>query len=385
MSCSAVEDLLFDYAVGDLPEAELAAIRVHLAICPECMELSRLCSNLPAAVSTAEMPPTIPVPGRGAFGMTAATGGRRIRAGLLVASIAAAAAVALALGYLSSYGAGAGAGAVPGEAVAALGAPRADAACEERGESVIGPFSGSPAAVPGAAIWLGEGAAMDVPGARAGEVMIGLRGGELVVEIEPGTEDFRLIVETPGGYLIARGTVFAVEVASDGSQTVRVTEGLLEVGGFSPAGIVEVGPGQELSSGDSDPRAASVTRMADDLFRAAGDSRFAPEGLEGAALAENGDAPSDSAAARLVKLARSYRSARSYDAAARVYQNLIDAYPSDETAVNSLVALAQMELVFMGRPARAAAHFDRYLALRPAGSLAGVAAAGRAEATSPSR
>jgi outer membrane protein assembly factor BamD (BamD/ComL family) len=81
-----------------------------------------------------------------------------------------------------------------------------------------------------------------------------------------------------------------------------------------------------------------------------------------------------------VRLARAYRQARQYEAAARTYQRLGKAFPNSAAAMNGLVTLAQIERRSLHDPKTAIVHFDLYLKKRPYGFLAEAARVGKVRA-----
>ena len=55
LSCTRVEEALFEFASGDLDEPTRSAIVVHLAICEDCRAALEICSGLSSAVSESAM------------------------------------------------------------------------------------------------------------------------------------------------------------------------------------------------------------------------------------------------------------------------------------------------------------------------------------------
>jgi hypothetical protein len=82
----------------------------------------------------------------------------------------------------------------------------------------------------------------------------------------------------------------------------------------------------------------------------------------------------------LISLARAYRRARLFGPAVEVYERLIARHGSTPEAANSLVALGQLELDSLGRPAAAAERFADHVRRAPDGYLAEAARVGRVRA-----
>lgn len=377
MSCERTEDLLFDYCDGTLCEEENAAVKVHLAICSECRKMADLCAGLPGAVAAAPMAPMDPEAERLARlgrplqvvgSPTRIRRGFRIAAAVMIPLAATAAAIAL-FGPAGSFFA-------PDDAP--LAPPSADRA-----------FTVSTAWQGGGRFELTEGvSAWFVEGTRATEIasgdattLIRLDEGRVVIEIDDSARGHRFTVETSAGQVRANGTVFSVTADPRGGDSVRVMEGKVTVAGYGlDSGALEVRAGEEYVAGRSLPTPSSPIDIAGDLSMIRGHDMQKQTRVKTALETEHVQAGPVAAPEGLVRLAGAYRSVRDYDTASRIYETLIDTYPGNETAINAMVALGQMELVFMKRKDRAALNFSRYLELRPSGSLAHVAAEGRSSA-----
>ena len=265
---------------------------------------------------------------------------------------------------------------------------------------------------PGTSLFLSPDAEVETVSISASLAHFRLREGRAVAEIGAHNSDFRFIVSLPHSDLEARGTVFSA-TCTDDEESVRVTEGVVELRGAPPADAMVLEPGDAANlRGDRWVQATATEEalLADRCLmtgcrvgsshsrrRSASASRSAsPHSSDTAVRAETAiregrlveasklvDEASQERSARvptvqlLARLARAYRSAKMYAEAKNVYLRMIRAYPNTETAADGLVALGQMEYRTLGLPGDALAHFERYLRNNPNGLLAETARAER--------
>jgi TolA-binding protein len=81
-----------------------------------------------------------------------------------------------------------------------------------------------------------------------------------------------------------------------------------------------------------------------------------------------------------VQQARRHQLAREFEAACAAYEELIRTYPHSSAVGTSHIALGQLKLEPLDRPAEALTHFEAYLARHPGGLLAEEASLGRIRA-----
>jgi len=395
LTCKRVESILHEHLEGTLPEAERAAVEVHLAVCESCRASADLWSGISAAAKRADLGPVSPRLERSlaardwSLGPERPSAGRRVLLASLIAVPAAAAAslaLLLATGALDSNPLPAtetSTGAAPSVADAPAPAPRAPALEEQRvGADRWRVFQVDP----GSALWLADDAEVAIEQAGTDGVRFRLERGFALAEIqtlEPGT---RFVVVTPDGEVEARGTVFSVEIAEDGTATARVTEGMIEVRRNAEPGATRlVGAGEQLVGGASEPRPATAEELArDTAFLEERTGRRVEVAVARPAPATNRGSSAEPAARLspddLVTEAHAQRKAGEFEAAATTYELVISRFPSSAAARNSLVALGQMELSAMRRPAEALAHFEDYLIAAPSGPLAAEARVGSVRA-----
>lgn len=263
---------------------------------------------------------------------------------------------------------------------------------------------------PGTSLYLSADAVVEPVSLTASFAHFRLTRGHAVAEIGGHEADFRFVITLPHGEVEARGTVFSVRCAEDGTEETRVSEGLVEMRTAASSDSVLVSAGEAVvlkndaltrrtltddeyhadqcliqgcPDDDSPDEQAAVADMAHNLPTAA--TRMA-SALKQGRLDEAAKLVNDVAADKsaristvhlLAGLARAYRSAKMFNEARDVYLRLINAYPRTSTAEDSLVALGQIEYRTLGLPGEALVHFDRYLDENPTGFLAETARAER--------
>ncbi len=142
-------------------------------------------------------------------------------------------------------------------------------------------------------------------------------------------------IATQVASVTAVGTVFTVEVTTDGRIRTRVEEGTVEV--VQGTGRVQVGAGQERVLHDPANKRPKPARVA--------------------------------GATTLRKRAEAARVEGRFQAAVDLYKRLLSSYPHSAEAAVALVALGDLQLDKLGNPRAALRAYDRYL--RRAGSSAG--------------
>ena len=108
-----------------------------------------------------------------------------------------------------------------------------------------------------------------------------------------------------------------------------------------------------------------------------------PDGKEGqdghslVAIADPGAGTEAATIEQLLLRAREHRARHRYTEACEVYGEVVTAYPGNQAAANARIALGQLLLGPLERPADALVHFDGYLDREPTGALAEDARVGR--------
>ena len=307
--------------------------------------------------------------------------------------LAAAALIALAFVWLSRPGpAPRGVDVLP--VVAAAPVP----VSEENEESEGAPLAMA-CSEPGTTLWISDRADVRVLRNDAQRARFAMARGQVLADIGENEPGFEFRVETPNLSVLARGTVFVVEIDPTGRESVRVHEGIVEVRASGAEGApVLLAAGDQLAWGDAAPTAVAPEVTRTDLEFAGLDparlEQLEPAPQPGVPEAPSREAqlavatqvhpepapPATPTATELTRRAQDHQRAREYDLAGEVYRELIETHPGSVAAQNSRVALGQLELGASGRPDHALAHFDGYLAEAPDGALAEEARLGRVRA-----
>ncbi len=403
LDCKQARRCLDGGAELELSDRQRSALEAHLAICEACSEHARLWEQLDGALQDeplADLPPM--VERRMLTGYEPAT--RRAQVVWSRVAVAGLAAACLALVVV-----------IVGERVS-----------EQEVEVLTAVEDGEPGpsnaelsiptvirgANPGTALWLESAAQVQTRTNDGEEARFVLDTGFVVAEIGPNEPGYRFVVETPASFVEAHGTVFSVEVTPLGEETIRVTEGVVEVRSKAGGAVHSLATGNEVNLPDEAPREATAEDLQRDLRLMAAlpawpDADF-EEGVVAAQPAEaeaetetvieiaqvvpenppvveqpqDGEESETNAldAESLTRLAQTQQRAGEFEAACSTYQELVGRWPDSVTARTGRVSLGQLQLDRMGRPVEALQQFDDYLAADPAGVLAEDARAGRVRA-----
>ena len=384
-------------AVDPLSTQEQQILDVHLACCDECRARQDLWAGLVQAVRHEPLPPLAPMLERRL--LTGREPAVRLPVRRTGRPWIAAAALATACGAAAAW------------LVVQLAAP-------PQGTPVVPPsgptFEVAEAAPagdglpltcssPGTALWLEEDAAVLEAHNDRSRAHFHLDRGLVVAEVGDNEPGYRFVVETPAVLVEALGTIFSVDVQSDGREVVRVAEGVVRVIGAHDGAVMgHVSSGEEMVVGD--PRPAEVpwsvveqdlavlelpepqrddavavlvsAPIVEALTTPAADEEPLPE----LALAE--PAVEDDNLAPLTSLAHAHQRAGEYESACDVYRRIMEIYPDTLAANNSLVTVGQIELSALGLPELALDRFDDYLVQSPEGALIEEARIGRVRSLS---
>ncbi len=420
--CGHVHGLWDDYRTGSISEEQRAAIAAHIESCPECRKLESIMDPVCAAAREAEMEPLLK------RRLEVAAASRRLpekrtnfpRRVLTVAAFTAAAAsiagLVMLIGMTDDRDASG-----PTETVSSSSPIPAvvHVTSLNDGRQMIEVF-------PGTALWLDDETAAQVVTTNTSLARFRLNRGLAVAEVGAHVPGFRFVVATPFGEVEARGTLFSVQVDPAGRGYVRVVEGFVEVRLDADGSSQLLTAGEELIVGRGGPSLARRADLEGDRCLALGCSSSAreedkmnparlddeqrplstaakqgqdtrPTSKKAVAAIEDRRfddatalveelAQSKSRAAETrdlyIRLARAYRRAGLFQAAADSYNRLITRFPGSDAAINSLVPLAQIEQEALDDPREALGHFEAYLRHKPGGFLAEAARAGKVRSLS---
>ncbi|HUT77981.1 MAG TPA: tetratricopeptide repeat protein [Polyangia bacterium] len=233
------------------------------------------------------------------------------------------------------------------------------------------------------------------------EIAVSLDGGEIVAALEAGRSGPPFVVVSPAGRVRVTGTVLRVEVAGD--VTVDVLRGSVRVEDGLHDGHVEAGERVVLGVSGAVPIPEGTASAALTAARAGGlldgvvfpapgrvlpadDGPPPPSGPVSPEARTTAPAPAaprpegGETVEALLFRAGELRVAKDWAGAAAAYREIFERHPDSSQARTSILSLAEIELVHLGRPDSALARFELYLTSWPDGSLAPEAELGRARA-----
>ncbi len=398
-TCKWVEAHVDDYLAGGLTPSERERVELHIATCFDCSDALDTWSFLRGAVPMADMPPMSELTERRILSGTDTKSlripSRRSPKGIYIGISAVAASIAaVAVLWFASAG---GEDTVRLETFASVDEiepqrPFARQPIEARSVEVDSMGRKAINVFPGTTLRFDPDAEVEVVGISLREARFRVSKGYAVAKIGKVTPGFRFIVETPEREVIARGTVFSVNVDEAGQSQVRVAEGAVEVhsrDGFAPAQLVV--SGEQLEPWAKRPDMALPEALSVDLAASVGEKETAADSAEVPVLAvvrerpkgpnpksEDTVVPVDTTGPDLMlKLAQQFRRSGEHRSAADVYAELLDSHPDSSEAQIVLVAFGQLRLNVLHDPHGALALFDRYLEAHPSGSLRSAALSGR--------
>lgn len=438
LSCRKIENGIDDFLVGNLAEDARIRFEMHLGTCEQCRESIALWNGFANAVREEPLDSYPPLVERRMVIAALARRGPEPRPSSVnwkrwaSMSLAAAAVAVFALFITLSTG-------TKDRATDKTQSPAQVASVSKTnnndGLAVTTMKDGRQviAVSPGTNLWLDKDAKVLVEHIETKNARFRLEEGRVVAEVKAPVKGYRFVVATPNGEVEAKGTVFSVEVGSEGVEKARVMRGSIEVrqteresrevlksvvlqageeskvGGTVPTVatseemaldmcVVTGCPDVELESGDqtetedeqelSDDQAATADVVETEAVD--NDLKFVITGRSSAArkgsgsesvsgpsseddVADDSEASNEKSPSRtrtLVSLALERRRSGGYSMAAETYRQLIREYPGSEDARNALVSLGQLELVELGRPKAALDNFRSYLKESPRGFLA---------------
>ncbi len=277
-------------------------------------------------------------------------------------------------------------------------------------------------------VWMKKNTFLHIVADSDNLVRVNLRNGMVIVSIADHPVGFRFIVETPSAEVEALGTVFSVEVSSNGVETVRVAESSVKVSSKNSSQVAVVNQGEQLELSLSSAFAANESDILRDLEKVRGDLTASVSSSEKALVdieeaerltntkknrplvsearservesffdrvsiqIDNGQLDSaermlkqpsrfeDERLRLLFKLAGAYRDEQNYQKAVIIYQTITKIYPERESSINAMVSIAQIKHGFLKDPAGAVYYYDEYLKRRPHGILAEASFAGKIRA-----
>ena len=388
--------------VGPPTVDQQQALDVHLACCEECRQRQQLWSGLQTALRQAPLPTLDPMVERRLLTgkvpvhrRPAERTGRPWIAAAALATVCGAAAAWIVIQIVVPD---------PGTPNEASRAP--SRALVQIDHEIDNAPQALTCAAPGTALWLEDTAVVvEERNDRVG-AHFHLDRGLVVAEVGSNAPGYRFVVQTPTVLVEAHGTIFSVEVRTDGKEVVRVTEGVVEViDVLTRVPVGQVRAGEEMFVADAQPQEVPWAALAEDLAliehpEPTSDDGLAttevvpvttvavypyiPEPLPALVSETPGTVAdpqvSEDNLALLTSLAHAHQRAGEYESACGVYQRIMESHPDSSAAHNSLVTLGQIELSALNEPGQALGHFDAYLAQIPQGVLAEEAQIGRIRA-----
>ncbi len=430
-ACKQARTWLEQRALGELDGASSAALDLHLQACADCREEQAIWQDLGQAAQTAPLDPLTPlaerrlISGLSPVRPTPQSGSRRVwKIGLAGAAVGAAAVLAVVFGLRFMAEPEPSTPAPLAETVegpdAADVAPTPLPPPVVQGDSKpsrIGDRLAIRGAADGTALWLRDGAQVQVLRNDSLEAHFRIDGGYVLAEVGANEPGYRFTVDTTTVRAVARGTVFSVEARAGGDDVVRVVEGAVDVSRLESVDMpVPVVSGEQATRDLMYALQANRSAIERDLAflvtgvlqpalvpRAKGSGVAATPQLSAEVVAppEKTDAQQAIVEGRLddavllarvqvedqpdnpqtvetlTMLAQALRRSHRYGPACDVYQELIDTYPGTVAAANGQVAMGQLELSALDRPEDALGQFEGYLAGSPDGMLAAEARLGQ--------
>ena len=221
-----------------------------------------------------------------------------------------------------------------------------------------------------------------------------LSAGRLTAVLDKQPAGTRFSVATRAGTVSAVGTLFGVEAQRDGSAVVRVEEGAIVARTRELELLVREGQqfrlgadrveSLRLSDFDRDLELLAAAPGGKDNAARAAEARAAltrqvtSSPSKEAETAANAPAPREPSAAEWLQKANEARVHGAFARAAQHYERVIAKHGSSAEARAALVALADLQLSKLGRPALALTLYERYLSA--SGSLAPEARFGKIQA-----
>ena len=117
----------------------------------------------------------------------------------------------------------------------------------------------------GAAVWMQRGTEVDLIADTMTLARARIIRGRIIVDISRRTPGFQFVVNTPTAEVLSLGTVFSVEVADDGRETIRVAKSAVVVRPKGERDPIVVRAGEELVLGGADTKRADEADVEGDL------------------------------------------------------------------------------------------------------------------------
>jgi tetratricopeptide (TPR) repeat protein len=255
-------------------------------------------------------------------------------------------------------------------------APPSQAALKPPSES--GSEPGCSEVVPGALVCLAEGAALGRRALSGSERELEVTRGRVVVSLAPQPPGSSFSLVTSAGRVTAVGTIYSVDVSTDGSTVARVVEGKVLTRGVGEGAPLPLQAGQTLRLGDRSARTLSdEEREADLALLPAAEKSARGVARQAGSAKQAGPSAGPAAPQDTLEHARSLRASGDFPRAVEVYRRIYAASPRSPSGRAALVSLGDLLLTL--HDARGALQaFDSYLV--GGGTLAQEAAFGRARA-----
>lgn len=377
--CEEARRCLEEKAMGVVSGADAEALEVHLAICEDCRRAHQPWRTIEKVAREAPLDPLPPLverrllSGRRAGPPSALGAPAAARRGIAATVIAAA--VVVALVWATQL--------LPDSAItdareeptpvaivvevstpAMAQAPVLQSVPSSKRREIRGVSEGT-------ALWIERGAVVRIARNDTEKAHFLVDEGFVVAAVGNNEPGFSFEVETPAARVIAHGTVFTVMVATDGAESYRVAEGVVEViDKQDPTRMTIVEQGMETTLAAWSPAPSAEDDLAADLAWLKTPADGAAPLPAVATTPVVNTVPPLPDLAELTRLAQRQQMDRQPTEAYATYELLQRSYPGSEAAVVADITMGQMALGVMGDPDLALVHFDRYLTAAPEGLLA---------------
>jgi tetratricopeptide (TPR) repeat protein len=209
--------------------------------------------------------------------------------------------------------------------------------------------------------------------------IVELGRGRAIVSLVPQPAGTSFSIGTPTGKVTAVGTIFSVEVGSDGASVARVIHGRVLVQAKADGIARPLRAGESLRIGAQTPTPLSALDRRRDQELLSMSAEPQGQNVEPSPSTSSGARAGYLAPQEMLEQARALRARREFAQAAELYRKIHAASPQSASGRAALVSLGELLLSSLDDPQGALRAFDGYLT-QGGGALAQEAAFGKARA-----